>query len=56
MIVVEGRTEEEFVKQLLITHLREHGVQVAAKVLGPPGRRGGNVTVDRIAADVKPLS
>ena len=56
MILVEGRTEEEFVKQLLITHLREHGVQAAAKVLGPPGRRGGNVTVDRIAADVKPLS
>ena len=56
MIVVEGRTEEEFVKQLLITHLREHGVQAAAKVLGPRGRRGGNVTVDRIAADVKLLS
>ena len=56
MVLVEGRTEEEFVKQLLITHLREHGVQAAVKVLGPPGRRGGNVTVDRIAADVKRLS
>ena len=54
-IVVEGRTEEEFVKQVLSVHLSDHGVSTAPIIIGPPGHRGGRVTVDRIAAHVQRL-
>ena len=54
-IVVEGRTEEEFVKQVLSLHLSDHGVSTAPIIIGPPGHRGGRVTVDRIAAHVQRL-
>ena len=52
-IVVEGRTEEEFVKQVLYGHLINHGVSTAPIVIGPPGHRGGRVTVNRIATHVQ---
>ena len=45
-IVVEGETEEEFVKILLEPHLRTHGV------LANPHPLGGNVTVDRLASEM----
>ena len=53
--MVEGRTEEEFVKQVLSLHLSDHGVSTAPIIIGPPGHRGGRVTVDRIAAHVQRL-
>lgn len=45
-IVVEGETEEEFVKGLLTPHLREHGVEANPHLLG------GNVTVERLASEM----
>ena len=45
-IVVEGETEEEFVKQLLVPHLHTHGV------LANPHPLGGNITVDRLASEM----
>ena len=54
-IVVEGRTEEEFVKQVLSVHLSDHGVSTAPIIVGRPGHKGGRVTVDRIAAHVQRL-
>ncbi len=56
MIVVEGATEEDFVNQLIAAHLRDHGLAVTPKILGPPGRQGGDVTIERIVADVTRLS
>ena len=57
-IVVEGRTEEEFVKQLLAAHLAERGVRASARLVGEGKRssRGGNVTVDRVARNMAQLS
>ncbi len=57
-IVVEGRTEEEFVKQLLAAHLNERGVEAKARLVGEGKRssRGGNVTVDRVAKNMAELS
>ena len=57
-IVVEGRTEEEFVKQLLADHLAERGVRASARLVGEGKRssRGGNVTVDRVARNMAQLS
>jgi hypothetical protein len=54
-IVVEGKTERNFVKQLLAPHLIVHGVSTEARVIGRTGHQGGNVTVDRIANDVRRL-
>ena len=51
----EGRTEEEFVKQVLSVHLRDHGVSTTPIVVGSPGHKGGRVTVRRIAAHMQRL-
>ena len=52
-IVVEGDTEEEFVKQVLAPHLAEH--DVAAEAMKPRGQ-GGNISVDRLAPFMAGLS
>ncbi len=52
-IVVEGDTEEEFVKQVLAPHLVAHGVAVAAM---KPRGQGGNISVDRLAPVLAGLS
>ena len=48
-ISVEGRTEEEFVKNVLAAHLRASGVEPQ------PIPLGGNVTVERLASDMTNL-
>lgn len=53
IVVVEGKTEKEFVTNVLAPHLRSYGVVASASILGKPGHKGGNVTIDRIAADVR---
>lgn len=45
-ISVEGRTEEEFVKRVLASHLWERGVYPQPFLLG------GNVTVEKLAGDM----
>ena len=48
-IVVEGRTEEEFVKEMLADHMQARGVRTEPILLN------GNVTVDRLAAHMAKL-
>ena len=48
-IVVEGQTEEGFVKQVLVDHLRTHGVIPIPILLG---RRGGDVNMERLVSDM----
>ena len=48
-IVVEGQTEEGFVKQVLADHLRTHGVFPIPLLVG---RRGGNVNMERLVIDM----
>ena len=48
-ISVEGRTEEEFVNNLLADHLRKRGVE------SKPISLNGNVTVERLASDMANL-
>lgn len=49
-IIVEGRTESEFVSAVLVEHLRNHGVETTPIIVGTAaGHRGGNVSVDRLA-------
>ncbi len=55
VIVVEGKTEKEFVDRLLAVHLSGYGVAASARLLGKPRYKGGSVTVERIARDVRNL-
>ena len=48
-ISVEGRIEEEFVKEVLAERLRTRGVEPQPILLN------GNVTVDRLASDMAKL-
>ena len=54
-ISVEGLTESEFVTQVLAEPLRAKGMQPQPVVLGRPGHKGGNVTVERMAEDMARL-
>lgn len=51
-VIVEGATEESFVSGPLYDALVPHGVFPIPTVLGVPGRKGGNVTRQRVIGDV----
>ncbi len=56
-VSVEGRTEEEFVKQVLGGHLRKRQVEPTPILLGRGrnGSRGGNVSSDRLVSEMATL-
>ena len=57
-ISVEGETEEEFVKEALAIHLQSRGIHAIPVLLGRARRRaqsGGNVTIDRLASEMRDL-
>ena len=56
-IVVEGQTEEEFVKSVLAPHLQEQGILCVTPVAihGPHGARGGMVSYERLKNDIRRL-
>ena len=54
-VSVEGLTESEFVTKVLAEPLRAKGMQPQPVVLGRPGHKGGNVTVERMAEDMARL-
>ncbi len=51
-IAVEGPTEEDFVKRILADHLAGFNVWPHPAL---PGRRGGNISVQRLAAGMREL-
>ncbi len=56
-IVVEGRTEEEFVKKVLVDYLRDRGVEPTPILVGVgrSGPRGGNVSTQQLVLDMVKL-
>ncbi|MCY4187443.1 MAG: DUF4276 family protein [Bryobacterales bacterium] len=56
-ISVEGQTEEEFVKQILVSHLRRKQIETTPILLGRARgtSRGGNVSTDRMVRDMVAL-
>ena len=52
-IVVEGETEEDFVKRVLAAHLRARGVEPQPIL---PHGRGGNISVARLVPAIAELS
>ncbi|MGC8541049.1 MAG: DUF4276 family protein [Phycisphaerae bacterium] len=51
-IVVEGQTEETFVNEVLAPALGYRGVYLTPRLLGAPGKQGGNVNYARVRMDV----
>ena len=57
-ITVEGRTEEEFVKTVLLGHLRPMAVEIQPILIGRArntDQGGGNVTIDLLASEMTSL-
>ncbi len=58
-ILVEGQTEEIFVRTVLAPHLEAHKVWVTPILIttkrrkGAPNHKGGSVTWDRVSGDIK---
>lgn len=51
-IIVEGQTEQTFVRDILAPMLGEKGVFLHAAVLGKPGHKGGGVRFGRAKNDI----
>lgn len=54
-ITVEGPSEEDFVKQVIAPHLYDFEVYSTPRLVGEArsrSKRGGNVTVERVASDL----
>ena len=54
-VVVEGQTEESFIKNVLAPALWPQQVYVTAIILGSPGHKGGNVNYARVRRDILTL-
>ncbi len=54
IIVVEGQTEQEFVKQCVAPYLlKKNGIlSVTARLVGKPGHKGGDVRYSRLKVDL----
>lgn len=51
-LIVEGQTEESFVKNLLAPTFWPRDININPIILGPPGHRGGNPKYARLKKDV----
>lgn len=52
-IICEGQTEELFVRELLAPQLARFNVIACAALVGKPGHKGGQVTTERMATDIR---
>jgi len=51
-IVVEGQTEQTFVRDVLAPAIAPKGIYLSAALIGKPGHKGGNVFFDRAKVDI----
>ena len=51
--IVEGTTEQIFVKSVLAPYLGRSGVSLRATILGKPGQKGGDVRFVRAGRDIR---
>ncbi len=49
-VVVEGETEEEFVKSVIVSHLRQYNIETTPIL---PGNQGGDISVKRLAKSIE---
>jgi hypothetical protein len=51
-IVVEGQTEQTFVRDVLAPHMAEKGIHLFPALIGMPGHKGGDIRFDRARNDL----
>ena len=51
-VVVEGQTEQTFVRDVLAPHIAHKGIYLYPALIGKPGHKGGNVRFDRAKIDI----
>ena len=51
-IVVEGQTEQTFVRDVLAPTIAPKGIYLSAALIGKPGHKGGDVRFDRAKVDI----
>ena len=54
-VIAEGKTEREFVDELLAPYMAEQGIFLYAPILGDAGRKGGDVRFSRVERSVGQL-
>jgi len=54
-IVVEGKTEQTFVRDVLAPYIASKGVYLTAIQIGKPGHKGGDITFERAQQDIVKL-
>lgn len=52
MIVVEGQTEQTFVKEVLAPEMARKGIFLHSALIGKPGHKGGDIRFDRAKNDI----
>jgi hypothetical protein len=53
IVLVEGKTEQDFIQALLVPHLAFKGVYLTPIQLSKPGKKGGDVRFDRAKNDIR---
>jgi hypothetical protein len=53
VLIVEGPTEQKFVKDLLAPYMHERGIFLTAIILDKPGEKGGDVKFARAKNDIE---
>jgi hypothetical protein len=51
-IVVEGRTEQTFVRDILAPDMAMRGVYLYPRLIGSPGHKGGDIRFERAKSDI----
>jgi hypothetical protein len=51
-VIVEGRTEQSFIDEVLAPRLLDAGIYLASTILGVPGHKGGRTNYARVRKDV----
>ena len=51
-VVVEGFTEQTFIRDILAPYLYPRNIYLKASLIGKPGHKGGNVKFDRAQSDI----
>jgi hypothetical protein len=51
-IVVEGQTEQTFVRDVLAPTMAQKGIYLHPALIGEPGHKGGNIRIARAKKDI----
>jgi hypothetical protein len=51
-IIVEGQTEQTFVRDVLAPQMANKGIYLYPALIGKPGHKGGNIRFDRVKQDI----